>query len=124
MGKGDSIEIELDMSLHFWVAEKNSTMRNRSSIYYGPLLLGVEENDDIRNTIKLDYGNLKNAKINTDKGFVYIKTLSTIGKEVTLVDFAHLGKNNSSYFTWINVDNHNLQEITYDRNNTPVWCNR
>jgi DUF1680 family protein len=122
--KGDSIEIELDMSLHFWVAEKNSTMRNRSSIYYGPLLLGVEENDDIRNTIKLDYGNLKNAKINTDKGFVYIKTLSTIGKEVTLVDFAHLGKNNSSYFTWINVDNHNLQEITYDRNNTPVWCNR
>jgi len=45
--KGDRIEIQLDMSLHFWVGQNR--FQGRSSIYRGPVLLAYNPKNDPEN---------------------------------------------------------------------------
>lgn len=124
-GKNDVVEVEFDMSLHFWAAEKNSSMSKKTSIYYGPLLLSAEINGDIRRTIKLDYQQLKNPVIiDDDSSIISMQVKSTIGKDITLKNYAAVGKNGNEYFTWFFINGFNLIPSEFDKDGKPQWCFR
>lgn len=119
--RGDIIEIAFDMSIHFWVGDDK--FLNKTSIYYGPVLLAMDADSTITSKYKLEAAALKKIVFEKNKNFWFYGLVETTdGKKVALVDYASAGDKGESYTTWLNVA-HQLDVIHYVPGNNPIWNN-
>ncbi len=119
---GDRVQVDLDMSFHYWVGERESA--GKTSIYRGPLLLVYEEEQNSESGSRYDpewksFGNILASKdigavfktafdgtSVTWKGFLFDdagKARVTIdGKEIAVVD--QYGPKRGEPFAWTGRD--------------------
>lgn len=110
------IELQIDMSLHFWKGEKEQA--DMTSVYYGPILLACDETfSQEKNEIHLDAERMKVIDIREDREdvwmFVDIEDIN--GKKITFCDFRSAGYRDSSYKTWFCIEN--VDTVSFSENN-------
>lgn len=119
---GDVVEIEFDMSVHFWVGD--GEFSDKTSVYYGPILLAMDSDSLTTSGNQLDVSAVKRIVFEEKDDFwFYGLAETTDGRKVSLVDFASAGDDGESYTTWLNVA-HDLDPITYTPGDNPIWNNR
>ncbi len=105
--KGDVLELTMDLSLHFWVGEKELT--GKTSIYRGPILLAY---DRYFNSMNLDDVPTLNANILEEelvswsgwlRPWVLLKLRAKDDRELLLCDFASAGASGTPYRSWLPV---------------------
>ena len=107
--RGDTVQIDLNMSPHFWVGEKQC--RNRASIYRGPILLTYDRrfNDlDPKDIPELDATALKGRLTSTRDWIppiLLFECTAPNGQKLRLCDFASAGEGGSPYRSWLRVAN-------------------
>ena len=113
-------EVELNLDLHFTCWKGESNQKGYSSIYYGPILLALDNyylsnsNSTINfdRQIEIPNDEFKNAEVkngNIDGAWVFVD-IPYNDTFIRLVDFASCGKYNgqsqpSSYYSWLNIKN-------------------
>ena len=104
---GDKVELELDMSLHYWVGEKEC--EGTVSIYRGPILLTYDRR---LNTMDPDEVPTLNAtamkgRLISDKDslptVVRVEYTAPDGRKLRLCDFGSAGEGGSPYRSWLPV---------------------
>ena len=99
---GDDITIHLDLSLHYWVGEKQC--QGKTSIYRGPILLAYrhdsQEELPTLDAHQLDYQLLDS---NNSDGIVVLECRTNDGKKIVLRDFDSAGEGGKQYVSWLNV---------------------
>lgn len=119
--RGDVIEVKFDMSIHFWVG--GGKFKDKTSIYYGPILLAMDSVSTATSSYKLLASSVKKIAFEKNKNFWFYGFAETIdGKKVPLVDYASAGHKRESYATWITVA-HDLNMYPYVIGNNPLWNN-
>jgi DUF1680 family protein len=122
---GDTIGLNLDMALHYWVGEREYD--GKTSIYRGPILLTFDpvynamDSDEVPD---LDAREMKVELTTTNRliqPWVLLKFKAISGQDVTLCDFATAGAYGNYYRTWLPVKN--IQPVAFDPSR-PVWNNR
>jgi DUF1680 family protein len=122
---GDTINLQFDMSFHYWVGERECY--GLTSIYRGPLLLAF---DPVYSTLDpdsvpgLDAKALHPEIVTTNHSiqpWVLIKVKAVNGQEVELCDFATAGAYGNYYRSWLPISG--LDPIPFDRNK-PIWNKR
>ena len=119
---GDTIKLDIDMQIHFWMAE-NNTIGTKTSVYYGPLLLSFKVNESIRATAKINISDMKQMIKTEGNGIVNFKTVTTTGKEIILTDYYSAGKDGTQFVSWIGT-NKELEPISFNKNGNPIWNNK
>lgn len=122
---GDTIELHLGMTVHYWKGE--SLFGTKASIYYGPILLALDERHTDRNihAVTIPMENAAAAQVMdgaSDGCLLHVQVTDQSGKSITLVDFASAGKQRAAYATWLYV-NGPLKVLSFDRDGLPVWQN-
>ncbi|MDA1190154.1 MAG: glycoside hydrolase family 127 protein [Candidatus Poribacteria bacterium] len=104
---GDTVELSLDLTPHFWVGERD--VEGKSSVYRGPILLTYDRyfNDmDPHDVPELDARNLALEPVRWE-GWVEPLTLwRTRGadeRDVLLCDFASAGATGTPYRSWLAI---------------------
>lgn len=106
---GDVVEIELDMSPHYW--QGNYELGGKTALYTGPILLACDQrfNNGVTNVsspIKLS--NLKIEPIECPDTLYpepYLLVKASDGKNnVILCDFASAGQTGTTYTTWLSTE--------------------
>ena len=116
--RGDSIRIDLDMSLHLWVGEKQ--YRGKSSIYRGPILLTYDRRlnqMDPADVPRIDAQDLKGRLVAGRSSLPTVVEMEfglTSGKKLTLCDFASAGEGGTPYLSWLGIDNMAKTAFTKD----------
>ena len=114
----DLIELELDMSLHYWVGEKEC--EGKASIYRGPILLTYDRRlntmdpDDIP---PLDAASMKGGLMVNEKRLptiVLLEYTAIDGRKLRLCDFGSAGEGGSPYVSWLTVKNVRKTPFTRD----------
>ena len=114
----DLIEIKLDMSLHYWVGEKEC--EGKTSVYRGPILLTYDRRlntinpDDIP---PLDAASMKGKLIANEKRLptvVLLEYTAIDGRKLRLCDFGSAGEGGSPYVSWLPVKNAGKTPFTRD----------
>lgn len=105
---GDVVDIDLDMSLHFWVGENEC--EGKTSIYRGPILLTYDRRlteqdpDDIPT---LDAASLTGRLIPSQSRtapIVLMEFTAPDGRKLRLCDFGTAGHTGAPYRSWLKVD--------------------
>ena len=105
---GDKIELELDMSLHYWVGEREC--EGKVSIYRGPILLTYDRRLNTMDPDEipaLDATAMKGRLIsNTDSlpTVVRVEYTASDGCKLRLCDFGSAGEGGSPYRSWLPVE--------------------
>lgn len=105
--RGDTIDIEFDFSLRFWVGEKECA--NQVSIYRGPLLLTYDRRlnqMDPDQVPALDASYLCGRVIDPDTWLpptLLMEFTGAEGRRVRLCDFGSAGVGGSPYRSWLEV---------------------
>jgi len=104
----DKIEMDLDMSLHYWAGEKQ--YEDKSSIYYGPVLLAYRVPEGLKSeeVPVFDATNMNGRLIeseNTDGPFVQMAFSDVHGNRISLLDFDSAGEDGQHYLSWLKVLN-------------------
>jgi DUF1680 family protein len=122
---GDTIDLELDMSAHYWVGERECV--GKASVYRGPILLAF---DPVYNTMdpdgvpELDARDMTLQLEKTNRWlqpWVLVKVKATNGGDVTLCDFATAGMYGNYYRSWLPITN--VDPVPFEKSR-PVWNNR
>jgi hypothetical protein len=122
---GDTINVQFDMSFHYWVGERECD--GSTSIYRGPLLLAF---DPVYNTVDpdgvpdLDAKSLHPEIVMTNRTiqpWVLVKVRAMNGKEIELCDFATAGAYGNHYRSWLPI--RGLDQVPFNPNK-PIWNNR
>ena len=107
--KGDTVEIALDLSLHYWAGEQEC--EGLASVYRGPLLLTYDRrfNDlDPDEVPSLDAQGLKGRPVQW-KGrippLLLMEFPAAGGQKLRLCDFGSAGEGGSPYQSWLKVEN-------------------
>ena len=108
--RDDRVQIDLDMSLHYWVGEKECA--GKVSVYRGPVLLTYDRRfnemdpDDVP---ALDAANLKGRRVATGgytlEPVLLVQFAGEGVRKVRLCDFASAGEAGSPYLSWLEVRN-------------------
>ena len=106
--RGDRVQIELDMSLHYWTGEKQCA--GKVSIYRGPILLTYDRrfNDiDPDDVPALSGVGLRGRHVPTARfsppPMLLLQFRGEDAKMVRLCDFASAGEAGSPYLSWLTV---------------------
>jgi len=105
---GDILQLELDMSPHFWAGENE--LADRTSIYKGPILLTYDRyfnSIDPDNLPELDARNLSTEMVSWNgwiKPWMLFKCQAKNGSDLFLCDFASAGATGTPYRSWLSVD--------------------
>ena len=105
---GDRIELELDMSLHYWVGEKEC--EGKVSIYRGPILLTYDRRLNTMDPDEipaLDPTAIKGRLINNKDSLptvVRVEYTVPDGRKLRLCDFGSAGEGGSPYRSWLPVE--------------------
>ena len=122
---GDSIELSLDMSPHFWAGEREC--EGKVSIYSGPILLAWDQrfNSSEREDVPaLDAANLDLKPIvvmDFPRPIGVYKVKAKDNSEVVLCDFSTAGMTGTLYRSWLPVEGVEHFKATRDK---PVWTAR
>lgn len=115
---GDTIELTLDFSLHYWLGEKEC--KDRVSIYRGPILLAYDRRFnaiDPPDLPVLDARGLKGRVVDwpgQHKPFLLLEFNTMDGRKLHLCDFGSAGDGGSPYISWLRVQNVPRVEFTRD----------
>jgi DUF1680 family protein len=106
---GDTVDLKMDFSLHYWVGERECKVR--TSMYRGPILLTYDRrfNDfDPHQLPALDAKGLT-ARVVSAPGprqpILLLEFSGVDGRKVRLCDFASAGNGGSPYRSWLEVRN-------------------
>lgn len=122
---GDIIELNLDMSPHYWVGERNFAAE--ASVYHGPILLAfdpVYNDTDPAAIPQIDAKTLNLEAGHTTRNiqpWMILTTQASDGTQVALCDFASAGAYGNYYRTWLPLQN--IAPLAFSRDK-PVWTNR
>jgi DUF1680 family protein len=121
---GDTVEVRLDFSPHYWAGERE--LDGRTSIYRGPLLLAFDpahNSMDVGDIPELDAAALKLEPVTAKRLRSWVLLLATgiDGRPVALCDFATAGMHGNSYRSWLVVRNVRPRPFAP---RSPVWNNR
>jgi uncharacterized protein len=115
---GDTLQIDLDMSLHYWVGERECA--GKSSIYRGPLLLVHQSTSRPTFDATTIDGRLVNPPGAT-RPLVMLECQTADGAEVQLRDYGTAGEDGSPYVSWLEVRNVTAAEFS---KTNPLRCAR
>jgi len=119
--RGDIIDIEFDMSIHFWAGE--GKYATKVSLYYGPVLLAIDSDMRTVSNFKFDAASVKNIVFEDNDKFWFYAPITTVdGKKVSLVDYSSAGDYGEGYTTWLNVVN-DWDSFIYRQKKNPIWNN-
>jgi DUF1680 family protein len=120
---GDCIVIDLDMSLHFWVGERE--LANFISLYSGPILLAYDQrfNELAHNEVLfMDIGRMPTGSAASigwtswPLPWVLLKFPVTNHSDLVLCDFASAGTTGTPYWSWFSAGKDDtLPEVLKDR---------
>lgn len=99
------IELQIDMSLHFWKGEREQT--DRTSVYYGPVLLACDETfSQGEQEVYLDAERMNVIDVREDREDVWmlVDIADINGKQITFCDFRSAGYQGGSYKTWFHIE--------------------
>lgn len=104
----DKIEMDLDMSLHYWAGERQ--YQGKTSIYYGPVLLAyrVPDGSNPKDAPVFDAKNMTGRLIesnNADGPMVLMEFSDIHGNKIHLSDFDSAGETGQHYISWLKVLN-------------------
>ena len=105
---GDKVELELDMSLHYWVGEKEC--EGQVSIYRGPILLTYDRRLNTMDPAEiptLDATAMKGRLISNRDSLptvVHVEYTAPDGSKLRLCDFGSAGEGGSPYRSWLPVE--------------------
>ncbi len=117
--------MDLDMSFHYWVGERESL--GKTSIYRGPILLAYDpafDSYEDNNLTEFDARTLGFQFVASKRPvqpWMMIKVKGINGVEVTLCDFASAGAYGNPYKTWLKVAN--VEPVRFSKEK-PLWANR
>ncbi|MFN7994327.1 MAG: glycoside hydrolase family 127 protein [Bryobacteraceae bacterium] len=123
--KGDQIEINVDMSPHYWVGDRETF--GKTSAYIGPILLAFDpayNSMDPAAIPEMDARQFKLKPARTGKSiqpWVLRSVTATNGQEVVLCDFATAGAYGDEYLSWLPI--RNVTPISFERTRL-IWNNR
>ena len=123
---GDIIEIDMKISVHYLLGEKEQS--GKASVYYGPILLTLDDGYTpgyLTEATVFDAGDLENAAVSfacNKSGILYFDSVDTKGNEVRFIDFASSGRNGTAYNTWILLC-HSLGWADFKKSGNPTWNN-
>ena len=104
---GDRIDLTLDMSLHFWVGEKDS--EGKTSIFRGPILLAYDprfNETDFDKVAPLPAADMKPEIVAWEQGptpWLLLRFKTADGAPLLLCDFATAGMTGTEYHSWLRV---------------------
>lgn len=103
---GDMVEIDLDMSTHLWVGEKECA--GKVSLYYGPILMAYDPRFDRYDPTALPTidpaiaPELVEPPTNTGPQPLLLRRYKTVnGQSITLCDYASAGAAGNLYVSWL-----------------------
>jgi uncharacterized protein len=106
---GDSIELELDMSLRTWYGD--GPCLGRVSLFRGPILLAYDQHYnelDTHQAPKLNYQNLGYERVETGQDLLdpilLLQYEGINGRSAFLCDFASAGAYGTEYISWLPVN--------------------
>ncbi|MFT3702916.1 MAG: glycoside hydrolase family 127 protein [Agriterribacter sp.] len=123
--KGDLIEVTFDMSPHYWVGDKE--LKEKTSIYYGPLLLAFDpayNKIDASAILSSNVNELDITPVTTRhavKPWVLFSVKNKAGNEIILCDYATAGAYGNSYVSWLPL--RGVIPIQYSKEQL-IWVNR
>ena len=106
--RGDVVVIDLDMSFHYWVGQKEC--EGKASIYQGPILLTYDRryNDTAPDAIPtLPAAKLKARPVKWSHWLppaLLVEVAGKGGQKLRLCDYASAGNGGSYYASWLPVD--------------------
>ncbi len=122
---GDRIDLEPDMSLHYWAGEKECN--GKISIYHGPLLLTFDQRfntydaDEIP-TIDIRSLTYKSIECNEwPAPWILFRFTTLQGRELVLCDFASAGSLGTYYKSWL--PGRGIAPVGFSPE-APVWTSR
>lgn len=118
--RGDSIDLELDFSHHFWKGQKECG--RKVSVFRGPVLLTYDRrfNEvDPPRLPELDAARMRGKLVRNSGGvnppLMLVEYEATGGQQLRLCDFASAGEAGSPYASWLKVKN--VGATRYSRSN-------
>ena len=111
--KEDRVELELDMTPHFWYGETGTPAEGRISVYRGPVLLAIQgaENPPI------PFAALGALTPTEGEGIVTLSADTPDG-QLTLTDYYTAGRDGTPYASWIACEDAPAGRDTA----APIWC--
>ena len=124
--RNDRIELDLDLSLHFWMGEREC--EGLASVYLGPILLAYDHRYNLENATKrkklvrdpahweptdcalsvppLDARNLRPKRVSWNDWLppvLLLECKAASGKTVRLCDFGSAGEAGTPYLSWLPI---------------------